>query len=591
VDGKVAITGGRNMAAEYYDYHHEYNFRDRDVLLLGPAAQAVQASFERFWGSELSARVETLYDGLGLFQRNVSVDTAEVRQIYRDLLAYARDPSNFAPEVRAAIADTLSSFARLARQMTWGRVEFLSDMPGKNGNRHRLGGGGITSAALARVVAGARERVTIESPYLVLSPEAVTLFKELVARGVKVRICTNSLASTDNLQAFSGYRNQREQLLRMGLQIHEYRPDPAAQRALIPRIPGVHREPPVFALHAKTLVVDGKVAITGGRNMADEYFDYDHDYNFRDRDVLLLGPAAQAVRQSFEAFWRSPLSARVETLYDGLGLMQRHVRVEDAEIQGIYRDLQAYARNPANFAPEVRAAIAATPEAFARLSRQMHWGDVSFVHDVPGKNDGRAGLGGGGRTTAALAALVEGARRRITLQSPYLVLSDEAIALFRRALARGVEIRISTNSLASTDNLQAFSGYRNQREALLAMGLKIYEYRPDPAVRRTLMQAATAASRRKLPVFALHAKTLVVDGEVAYIGTFNLDPRSENLNTEVGAILRDPALAQAVERAIETDMAPGNSWNAASDDPDRHVPAAKRGKVRFYQLLPLRPLL
>jgi putative cardiolipin synthase len=92
-------------------------------------------------------------------------------------------------------------------------------------------------------------------------------------------------------------------------------------------------------------------------------------------------------------------------------------------------------------------------------------------------------------------------------------------------------------------------------------------------------------------VFALHAKTMVVDSRIVYIGTFNFDPRSENLNTEVGVIIHNEALARAVEATIETDMQPANSWNAASDRPDRYVPLAKRSKVRLLQLLPIKPLL
>ncbi|MCD6061230.1 MAG: phospholipase family protein, partial [Moraxellaceae bacterium] len=110
-----------------------------------------------------------------------------------------------------------------------------------------------------------------------------------------------------------------------------------------------------------------------------------------------------------------------------------------------------------------------------------------------------------------------------------------------------------------------------------------------PQVQRTLMQR-TPAARRQMPIFALHAKTLVVDGRAVYIGTFNFDPRSQNLNTEAGAIIYDATMARTVEAAIETDMAPGNSWNAA-DNPDRFVSLPKRSKVRAYQLLPLRPLL
>ena len=178
----------------------------------------------------------------------------------------------------------------------------------------------------------------------------------------------------------------------------------------------------------------------------------------------------------------------------------------------------------------------------------------------------------------------------LVIQSPYLVASDEAIELLRRVRARNVAVRINTNSLASTDNLPAFSGYRNQRGRLLGMGLQIYEYRPAPLVQQQLMQRLTAAPVAG-PVFALHAKTLVIDGKTVYIGTFNFDPRSENLNTEVGVIIHDEALARAVEASIETDMAPGNSWNAAVDDPDQHASLAKRSKVRLYQAMPIKPLL
>jgi cardiolipin synthase C len=109
-------------------------------------------------------------------------------------------------------------------------------------------------------------------------------------------------------------------------------------------------------------------------------------------------------------------------------------------------------------------------------------------------------------------------------------------------------------------------------------------------VQRALMRRSPTTAGEP-PIFSLHAKTLVVDSKTVYIGTFNFDPRSENLNTEVGAIIHDAALSRAVEAAIETDMAPANSWNAATDDPDRQVPLGKRGKARLYQLLPLKPLL
>lgn len=119
-------------------------------------------------------------------------------------------------------------------------------------------------------------------------------------------------------------------------------------------------------MHDKTLIVDGMVGITGGRDMADEYFSYDQDYNFRDRDALLLGEAVKTMGENFEAFWSSPLAAPAETLYDGIGLMQKSVSVSDEEIQRVYRELHDYARVPENFAPEVRDAIEGAPKSFAR---------------------------------------------------------------------------------------------------------------------------------------------------------------------------------------------------------------------------------
>jgi putative cardiolipin synthase len=343
-------------------------------------------------------------------------------------------------------------------------------------------------------------------------------------------------------------------------------------------------------MHDKTLVVDGKIAITGGRNMAAEYFDYNHEYNFRDREALLLGEAVKDIHAGFECFWNSSLSVRVEELYDGLGLMQKNVSVNSGEIREIYRWLHEYANSPENFAPEVRAAITNVPSSFAAMARRMIWDKVEFIRDRPGKNDDIISLDGGGQTSLALANLALSAKERIVIQSPYLVLSDRALEVFRRIIARGVRVRINTNSMASNDNFPAFSGYRSQREQLLKMGMQIYEYKPAPDIQKKLMQRIPVL-KSKTPIFTLHAKTMVIDAKTVYIGTFNFDPRSENLNTEVGVVIRNPELAREVEAAIETDMAPGNSWDAARDNPDQYVSPGTRTKVRLYQLLPLNPLL
>ncbi|OQX17125.1 MAG: phospholipase D family protein [Desulfobulbaceae bacterium A2] len=446
-------------------------------------------------------------------------------------------------------------------------------------------------ALLARAWLADHAQRTIEVQYFIWSADNIGILAaeallRAAGRGVRVRIIVDDLmidAPDESLLALAQHPH---------IDIKIYNPKnsvgvPLQKRLLnvVGDFRGVNQR-----MHDKTFIVDGKIAITGGRNMAAEYYDYHHTYNFRDRDVLLLGQVIQSMGESFNNFWNSELSVPVETLYDGLGLMQKNVRVTAEEVANIYRDLHDYAKMPENFAPEVVSAISRVPHAFPHLAGQVVWGRVDFISDVPGKNANRFRLGGGGLSTAALANLVDSAEKNIVIQSPYLVLSEEAVALFKSAIGRGVRVRINTNSLASSDNLQASSGYRNQRDALLALGMNLYEYKPDPETRNTLLKSALT-DKIKLPAFALHAKTMVVDSKIVYVGTYNLDPRSENLNTEVGVIMHSDALACAVEAAIETDMLPANSWNAATDDPDQFVSFGKRSKVRFWQLLPIKPLL
>lgn len=445
------------------------------------------------------------------------------------------------------------------------------------------------SALLARAWLADHARQSIEVQYFIWSADNVGILAteallRAAERGVKVRVIVDDLlidAPDKTLLALARHPN---------VDIRIYNPKhqvgtPFYKRALnvVTDFRGVNQR-----MHDKTFIVDGRVGITGGRNMADEYFDYDREYTFRDRDALVVGEAAQAMQANFDAFWANPLSVPVEARFDGWGLMKKNVKVDGTEVQKVYRELHAYAQHPGNFAPEVRAAIAATPAAFERLARDMAWGRVEFIHDMPGKNGRRWSLGGGGQSSAALAKLVSGAQESIVIQSPYLVMSGKAKALFRDAVARGVKVRILTNSLASTDNMQAFAGYRNQRKQLLKMGLDIREYKPDPANRATLMARANPPATP--PLFALHAKSMVVDGTTAYIGTFNFDPRSENLNTEVGVIVHHAGLAQRLLAIMEADMHPDNSWSAA-EAPDQYVPLTKRGRVRLWQLLPLKPLL
>lgn len=337
-------------------------------------------------------------------------------------------------------------------------------------------------------------------------------------------------------------------------------------------------------MHDKTFSVDGAVAITGGRNMADEYFDYNRSYNFRDRDILLLGPVVKDVDTNFETFWNSPFVTGVDKL-----LADPADLPTNEEKQAIYVELHDYAKDPQNFEPAVRKALTDMPVKFPLLAKALIWDDIVFTHDEPGKNKSNT-LSGGGSSTSALTELLANAQESVTIQSPYLVMPKGGIEFFKNLVDRGVKVRICTNSLASTDNLQAFSGYLKQRKEILAAGIDVYEFQPRPAIQKELIDRYQAL-KKEVPIFAIHAKSMVIDRNILFVGTFNLDPRSANLNTEVGVIIKNKALAEKLEKAIEKDMAPGNSWNSRVDAPDRFAPRSKRIKAAFWKLLPLTPLL
>ena len=441
-------------------------------------------------------------------------------------------------------------------------------------------------ALLARAWLAEQAGKSIDIQYFIWSTDNIGILASeallrAAERGVKVRVLVDDLLIDAPPEAMLALALHPNVEIRIYNPLHKVGTSPLKRATnLVTSFRAANQR-----MHDKTAIFDNLVAITGGRNMADEYFDFDHDYNFRDRDLLALGPVATEMTASFERFWTSPLAQPVETLLAG-----SLKKLTPERVSTVYADLHAYAQKSENFAPEVRQALEDLPGKFAGLLGDLVWDEAHFLSDLPGKNDGKEGLAGGGQTTTALVVAVKQARKRVTIQSPYLVLPDGGLELLRGLVKQGVEVRIVTNSLAATDNLQAFSGYSKQRRAILKAGIKVFEFKPDPAIKWELIERYPRLEQ-DAPIFAIHAKSLVIDSATFYVGTFNLDPRSANLNTEVGILLHNPQLAGRVETSIERDMLPENSWNPAKDDPDRFAPLAKRNQLKVWKALPLQPLL
>ncbi len=407
---------------------------------------------------------------------------------------------------------------------------------------------------------------SIDIQYFIFSADnvgliAVDYFLRAAERGVKVRLLIDDItlkAEARQLVAIDAHPNIEIRIFNPVANVGKTFPQKLGNA--LTNFRGFNHR-----MHNKTFVVDGQVVITGGRNLAIEYFDYSHEYNFRDRDVLLIGAAAPSVQQSFDEFWESRFSVPVTQLVD---IPASKVRAEET-----WHYLHQYACNPRNYWPQVREKIIKMPQTFERIqaSGDLIWTEnVVFISDVPEKNKETSGLGGGGIVTDELIRLVEQATSTIEIQTPYLVTTELSWELFRRAAARGVKIRILTNSLASTDNLLAFSGYKRDRETLLKTGIEIYEFKPDAAVRFAIMNSALQETIAHKPIFAIHSKSMVVDGRIAMIGTFNLDPRSANLNTECITVIYDETVAERLQQVMEIDRAPENAWRTTLNwNPDQ----------------------
>jgi len=443
-----------------------------------------------------------------------------------------------------------------------------------------------TESLLTRAWLSQHAEKSIDIQYFIFSADnigliAVDYLIKAANRGVKVRLLVDDLmidAQGDELLKLAAHKN---------LSIKIYNPLANIGKNIFQKVINLTTKFHDFnqRMHNKTFTVDGKVSITGGRNIADEYFGYDHQYNFRDRDVLLLGGSAHNIQTSFEDFWQSSLSVPVEQLVKS--------KETDTTLAN-YTALHEYACNPENFVPSVRKQINNLHKIFPAIEQagQLHWlNNVEYISDIPGKNKANKFLGGSGLSTQKLISLISKAKKSVIIQTPYLVTTKLSRTIFKNLTDKGVDIKILTNSLASNDNLEAFNGYQRDRKALLKTGVKIYEFKPDAAIRQKIMSEVMEQQLTTMPIFGLHAKSMVIDDEITVIGTFNLDPRSAHLNTESITVIPSKAITHSVKQGMLEEMKPENAWETTLDwNPDGEVSKIKQLKVKLRRIVPKRIL-
>jgi putative cardiolipin synthase len=305
-------------------------------------------------------------------------------------------------------------------------------------------------------------------------------------------------------------------------------------------------------MHNKAFIVDNTVAIVGGRNIGDAYFDASPEDNLRDLDLLAIGPVVPAASRSFDTYWNDE-AALPSTAWSGRGDAAAMAQALVALRPALKRDARTFAESD-----YAQAVLAELPHGATEVRPgEWFWGRATVVADPP-----EAIVAGSSRHLrigAQVRQAFDAAQSELLLLTPYFVPSREEIDHLAGLEARGVQVRVLTNSLASTNHPIVHAGYAQRRRDVLARGLELFEYKPRPAQRRT---PALADSNGAI---TMHAKSFVVDRRYTFVGSLNLDPRSALLNTEMGIIVDSPELAAAVASYFTAATLPANAYRVALD--------------------------
>jgi len=334
-----------------------------------------------------------------------------------------------------------------------------------------------------------------------------------------------------------------------------------------------------YRMHNKVFVADNEIAMVGGRNVGDEYFDTGKAPQFGDYDVFALGPIARDLSKSFDEYWNSSLAIPVGALLD--------TTTTATQLREVESDLEAH-REETRGSTQQRAIRTGNPLASLLDSDSgLVWARAQVVADSPDK----ASVEDGALGALLRRRLLEAAREtqsELLIVSPYFVPGPRIAERLKTLSSRGVRVRVLTNSLLSTDVPLVHAGYRPYRLPLLQEGVQLYEVKPLPGKPSPKGDALKSPSSGQ---FSLHAKAYVFDRKRVFIGSANLDRRSLHLNTEIGLMIESAELARQVAARFEAIAQPDNSFVLAlADDGNggrRLVWKSKRdGKSVVYETEP-----
>jgi putative cardiolipin synthase len=348
-------------------------------------------------------------------------------------------------------------------------------------------------------------------------------------------------------------------------------------------------------MHNKSFTADNQASIVGGRNIGDAYFGARTGIVFADLDALLVGTVVADVSEDFDRYWASGSSYPLARIVPP---------ATNASLDRLGAAAERVAADP--HAAPYRDAVRETDFSRALLdgTLPLEWATTHMVSDDPAKGRGKAKARD--LMTTRLNQAIGTPTSRVFLVAPYFVPTSAGVTGFSDLAADGVDVRVLTNSLDATDVAAVHAGYAKRRKQLLKQGVRLFEM-------RRLSDAERNGERARPGAFgssgaSLHAKTFAIDGERIFIGSFNFDPRSAHLNTEMGFVIDSPVLAQQVEETFE-QWVPDNAyqlelsaWGSVHwyepvesrwvrHDREPRVGLFRRGLVGFLKVLPIEWLL
>ena len=298
-------------------------------------------------------------------------------------------------------------------------------------------------------------------------------------------------------------------------------------------------------MHNKSMTFDKQITIIGGRNIGDEYLSNDKNSQFADLDVLLIGKVVADIDNSFASYWSAPISFDIQTL----------ATLDKGEttdfLEGLDK-LRADEKNNSKSSLDVyKTAIEDSSIDSDLIYKRVpfRWTDMQFLSDDVGKLT---------KTVPANTNLVHQLRtllgsptKRLTIISSYFVPTKDGVNTLVELAEAGIDIKILTNSFDATDVTAVHSGYSQWRPSLLRAGVKIYELKSTASEEKRENKLWKARSQSST---SLHAKTFAVDDYQVFIGSYNVDPRSANINTEMGVIINDEELAKQLHSALSDEL-------------------------------------